>query len=135
MDWNYNISYSKSTLKTEDEQLLAYRGLSNKLSTDWHLSKKITLRADTEHYKNEISEKKFKSIFFLDASLVYKVNRKLEMSLNADNLLNKDRYDYTITGNLIHAYKQTEYPRAEYFYPLLLFIIRHEETISFLSPI
>ena len=107
MDWNYNISYSKSTLKTEDEQLLAYRGLSNKLSTDWHLSKKITLRADTEHYKNEISEKKFKSIFFLDASLVYKVNRKLEMSLNADNLLNKDRYDYTITGNLsMHTSKQ-----------------------------
>ncbi len=107
MDWNYNISYSKSTLKTEDEQLLAYRGLSNKLSTDWHLSKKITLRADAEHYKNEISEKKFKSIFFLDASLVYKVNRKLEMSLNADNLLNKDRYDYTITGNLsMHTSKQ-----------------------------
>lgn len=108
MDWNYNISYSKSMLKTEDEQLFANRGLSNKLSTDWHLGKKITLRADAEHYKNEISEKEFKNIFFLDASFVYKVNRKLEMSLNADNLLNKDRYDYTVTGNLsLYTSKQS----------------------------
>lgn len=100
MDWNYNISYSKNSLNTKDDELFSNKTLLNKIGTDWHFGKKITLRASAEHYNNEISENKYKNTFFLDASIVYKINSKHEISLDATNLLNKNMYNYTLTNSL-----------------------------------
>lgn len=100
LDWEYNIRYSKNILNTNGNELSASKRLSNKITADWHLGKKLTFRMTAEHYQNEIGKDNFKNTFFLDTSATYKVNKKFEVSLDADNLLDNVMYDYTLNSSL-----------------------------------
>lgn len=100
LDWNYRIGFSRQGLSTDAGRLFSSKKLSNKVSTDWHFWKKVTFRVDAEHYSNEVSEDNFKHVFFLDASIVYKISKKYEVSLDASNLLDKNLYDYTLNNTL-----------------------------------
>lgn len=100
LDWEYDISYSKNKLDISENELSASERLSHKITTDCHFGKKLTFRTVAEYYRNEISENTFKNTFFLDASITYKVNKKFEVSLNADNLFNHVMYDYILNSSL-----------------------------------
>lgn len=115
LDWNYGISYSSTSLNVNKNSLFSSKKLSNKVDIAWNLSPKISFRASGEYYRNEIGDDEFKNIFFVDASAVYRISKKYEVSLDATNLLNNRIYDYTLTGSLSTFISQQQIRGRELF--------------------
>jgi len=53
-----------------------------------------------EHYRNEVSANRFKNVVLLDTKLVYKLNRRIELSANLTNIFNHRTYNYTTYNQL-----------------------------------
>ncbi len=77
LDWNYSIRYSSTSLNVNKNSLFSSKKLSNKIDIAWNLSPKISFRASGEYYRNEIGDDEFKNIFFVDASAVYRISKKV----------------------------------------------------------
>ncbi len=115
VDWNYSISYSSASLNVNKNNLFSSKKVSNKVGLSWSPFSKISFQANGEFYRNEIANDEFKNIFFVDAAVVYRINKKYEISLDANNLLNNRIYDYTITSNLSTFINQQQIRRRELF--------------------
>lgn len=53
-----------------------------------------------EHYRNELTAGTYKNIFLLDTKLVYKLNKRIELSAMLNNLFNQRSYNYTTYSQL-----------------------------------
>ncbi len=59
---------------------------------EWHIS--------GEHYRNELTSDQFKNVFLLDTKLIYKLNKRLELSASLKNIFNQRTYNYTTYNQL-----------------------------------
>ena len=59
---------------------------------EWHIS--------GEHYRNEITSNQFKNVVMLDTKIIYKLNRRIELSAHLTNLFNHRTYSYTTYNQL-----------------------------------
>ncbi len=59
---------------------------------EWHIS--------GEHYRNELTSDQFKNVFLLDTKLIYKLNKRLELSASLNNIFNQRTYNYTTYNQL-----------------------------------
>ena len=59
---------------------------------EWHIS--------SEHYRNELTSDQFKNVFLLDTKLIYKLNKRLELSASLNNIFNQRTYNYTTYNQL-----------------------------------
>lgn len=53
-----------------------------------------------EHYRNEVSADRFKKVFLLDTKLIFHLNKRMELSADLNNLLNRRTYNYTVITSL-----------------------------------
>lgn len=53
-----------------------------------------------EHYRNEVSADRFKRVFLLDTKLIFHLNKRMELSADLNNLLNRRTYNYTVYNQL-----------------------------------
>lgn len=96
----YDIGLDLSRLALEGEQGRLRRDFAQSLElvlipgTPW----RIELTGD--HYYNEIARGMRKNYFLLDLGLVYSPRSRLEVSLQARNLLNNRVYGYTLLSSL-----------------------------------
>lgn len=61
---------------------------------------RVDLTIGAEHYFTRLPEGSHASLILLDASAVWRASSKIRLSLTANNLLNKRRYEYTTYGTL-----------------------------------
>ena len=59
---------------------------------EWHIC--------GEHYRNELNSDQFKNVFLLDTKLIYKLNKRLELSASLSNIFNQRTYNYTTYNQL-----------------------------------
>ncbi len=70
---------------------------------EWHIS--------GEHYRNELTSDQFKNVFLLDTKLIYKLNKRLELSASLNNIFNQRTYNYT-TYNQLTSFESQRWLRG-----------------------
>lgn len=96
--WNYKLTGTQVSMNSIlRNKLHQYR---HAFSLALSPMKKLTWQIETEAYRNEITERTYKDILFLDSNLSYKISAKTELAFSATNLLNHKEYNYTSFGNL-----------------------------------
>ncbi len=53
-----------------------------------------------EHYRNEIVTGRFKNTILLDTRLIFKLNKRIEVSGRINNIFNRHTYNYTTYNQL-----------------------------------
>lgn len=90
---NYHLvlnGVSNSWLGALQNELLV--NLTPHTKWEWHVS--------GEHFRNEVAESHYKSVVLLDTKLIYKLNKRIELSATASNILDKQTYNYTTYSQL-----------------------------------
>ena len=70
---------------------------------EWHIS--------GEHYSNELTSGQFKNVFLLDTKVIYKLNKRLELSASLSNIFNQRTYNYT-TYNQLTSFESQRWLRG-----------------------
>lgn len=70
---------------------------------EWHIS--------GEHYRNELTSGQFKNVFLLDTKVIYKLNKRLELSASLSNIFNQRTYNYT-TYNQLTSFESQRWLRG-----------------------
>jgi len=70
---------------------------------EWHIS--------GEHYRNELTSDQFKNVFLLDTKVIYKLNKRLELSASLSNIFNQRTYNYT-TYNQLTSFESQRWLRG-----------------------
>ena len=70
---------------------------------EWHIS--------GEHYRNELTSHQFKNVFLLDTKVIYKLNKRLELSASLSNIFNQRTYNYT-TYNQLTSFESQRWLRG-----------------------
>lgn len=70
---------------------------------EWHIS--------GEHYRNELTADQFKNVFLLDTKVIYKLNKRLELSASLSNIFNQRTYNYT-TYNQLTSFESQRWLRG-----------------------
>lgn len=70
---------------------------------EWHIS--------GEHYRNELTANQFKNVFLLDTKVIYKLNKRLELSASLSNIFNQRTYNYT-TYNQLTSFESQRWLRG-----------------------
>ena len=75
-------------------------GMENSLLINIMPHSKWECRIMGEHYRNELTEGTYKNVFLLDTKLVYKLNKRIELSAMLNNIFNQRTYNYTTYSQL-----------------------------------
>jgi len=70
---------------------------------EWHIS--------GEHYRNELTADQFKNVFLLDTKVIFKLNKRLELSASLSNIFNQRTYNYT-TYNQLTSFESQRWLRG-----------------------
>lgn len=96
---NYEASYGFSKLKINDIANNYHNFRQNVFATiipnDY-----VQFTVGAEHFLTRFPEGNTANLLLLDASAVWRLNGKIRLSLTANNLLNKQRYEYVTYGTL-----------------------------------
>ncbi len=96
---NYRADYSLSRLEV-NEVANTTQSLAQTLSATFVPHDRVLLTIGAEHFLTHFPEGNTANLVLLDASAVWKVNPKLRLSLEGNNLLNRRRYEYITYGTL-----------------------------------
>ena len=104
LSFDYNIDFSNSQLKMNGAENSWLSGMENSLLINimpqgqyWD---KWEWRIMGEHYRNELTSGTYKNVFLLDTKLVYKLNKRIELSAMLNNIFNQRTYNYTTYSQL-----------------------------------
>ena len=111
LSFDYRFSWASSRLamngtnatwlsKMENEMLL---NIMPHKKWEWHIS--------GEHYRNELTANQFKTVFLLDTKVIYKLNKRLELSGSLTNIFNQRTYNYT-TYNQLTSFESQRWLRG-----------------------
>lgn len=97
---DYSIGYSENRLTMNGEAAPWLSSMTNELSLNFMPHTKWQWQISGEHYRNELTEGKFKNIVMLDTKLVFKASKLVELSASLTNILDKRHYNYTTYSQL-----------------------------------
>ncbi|MCM1356672.1 MAG: TonB-dependent receptor [Staphylococcus sp.] len=95
----YEANYGFSRLKVESIAN-SYHSFSQNLYATVIPCDRLQFTLGADHFLTRFPEGNTENLILIDASAVYHLNNKIRLSLTADNLLNKRRYDYVSYGTL-----------------------------------
>jgi hypothetical protein len=98
---DYTGEYSFTKYKTDgiwDES--DYSSFFQTISFSFFPSDKLEMEIMAEHYLSQYTGEKFLHTIFLDASIWYHINNKIQLFLHAKNLLNQHTYSYSVINPL-----------------------------------
>lgn len=98
--FDYSIDFSNSQLIMNGIKNSWLSGMENTLLLNIMPHKKWEWRIIGEHYRNELTSGVYKNAFLLDTKLVYKLNKRIELSALLNNISNQRSYNYTTYSQL-----------------------------------
>lgn len=98
--FDYRIDYSDSRLTMNGLSESWLSALENELSLTFIPHRKWQWTVGGEHYRNELTEHKYKNIVMLDTRLTFQLNKRIEFAASLTNMLNKQSYNYTTYSQL-----------------------------------
>lgn len=96
---NYEANYGYSRMKI-NEDVNNYNTLSQNIAVTIIPYDRVTITIGAEHYLTRFPDCNSANMVLLDASAAWRINNRLRLSLTANNLLNKRRYEYITYGTL-----------------------------------
>ena len=100
LSFDYSIDFSDSQLKMNGVKNSWLSGMENSLLINIMPHSKWEWHIMGEHYRNELTEGTYKNVFLLDTKLVYKLNKRIELSAMLNNIFNQRTYNYTTYSQL-----------------------------------
>ncbi len=98
--FDYRIDYSDSRLTMNGLSESWLSTMENELSLTFIPHRKWQWTVGGEHYRNELTEHKYKDIVMLDTKLTFQLNKRIEFAASLTNMLNKRSYNYTTYSQL-----------------------------------
>lgn len=99
LSMNYEAAYAYSRFRITGDPNTSH-SLVERLSATIIPDDRLQLTAAAEHYLTRFPEGNTGNLILLDLSAAWQIRPKLRLSLTADNLLDRRRYDYVTYGTL-----------------------------------
>lgn len=112
--FDYAIGYSESRLTMNDNSAPWLSSMTNELNINFTPHSKWQWRISGEHYRNELAEDIYKNIVMLDAKLIFKLTKRIELSASLTNILNTKQYNY-ITYSQLSSFESQRQLRGRQF--------------------
>ena len=98
--FDYSICFSDSRLSMNSESAPWLLAMTNELILNFLPHSKWEWQVGGEHYRNELTQGRYKSILMLDTKLLFKPTKRMELSASLTNMLNRKAYNYTTYSQL-----------------------------------
>ena len=111
LSFDYRFEWASSRLSMNATSASWLGNLENELLLNIMPHKKWEWHISGEHYRNELTADQFKNVFLLDTKLIYKLNKRLELSASLSNIFNQRTYNYT-TYNQLTSFESQRWLRG-----------------------
>lgn len=109
--FDYRFEWASSRLSMNSTSASWLGNVENELLLNIMPHKKWEWHISGEHYRNELTSDQFKNVFLLDTKLIYKLNKRLELSASLSNIFNQRTYNYT-TYNQLTSFESQRWLRG-----------------------
>lgn len=100
LSFDYRFEWASSRISMNGTNASWLGNMENELLLNIMPHKKWEWHVSGEHYRNELTAGQFKNVFLLDTKIIYKLNKRLELSASLSNIFNQRTYNYTIYNQL-----------------------------------
>ena len=111
LSFDYRFEWASSRLAMNGTSASWLGNMENELLLNIMPHKKWEWHISGEHYRNELTSDQFKNVFLLDTKLIYKLNKRLELSASLSNIFNQRTYNYT-TYNQLTSFESQRWLRG-----------------------
>ena len=100
LSFDYRFEWASSSMSMNSTNASWLGNMENELLLNIMPHKKWEWHISGEHYRNELTSDQFKNMFLLDTKVIYKLNKRLEISASLSNIFNQRTYNYTTYNHL-----------------------------------
>lgn len=111
LSFDYRFDFSSSRLAMNGTNASWLGSFENELLLNIMPHKKWEWHVSGEHYRNELTADNFKNVFLLDTKIIYKLNKRLELSASLNNIFDQRTYNYT-TYNQLTSFESQRWLRG-----------------------
>lgn len=108
-DVSSHFSESRLTMNAESQSWLS--SMTNELSLTIIPFRKWEWTIEGEHYRNELTENSYKNMVLLDTKISFRPSKRIEVSANLSNIINKKTYSY-ISYSQLSSFESLRYIRG-----------------------
>lgn len=111
LSFDYRFSWASSRLAMNGSNASWLGNMENEFLLNIMPHRKWEWHISGEHYRNELTSDQFKNVFLLDTKVIYKLNKRLELSASLSNIFNQRTYNYT-TYNQLTSFESQRWLRG-----------------------
>ncbi len=111
LSFDYRFSWASSRMSMNGTNASWLGNMENELLLNIMPHRKWEWHISGEHYRNELTSDQFKNVFLLDTKVIYKLNKRLELSASLSNIFNQRTYNYT-TYNQLTSFESQRWLRG-----------------------
>lgn len=111
LSFDYRFEWASSRMSMNGINASWLGNMENELLLNIMPHKKWEWHISGEHYRNELTSGQFKNVFLLDTKVIYKLNKRLELSTSLNNIFNQRTYNYT-TYNQLTSFESQRWLRG-----------------------
>ena len=111
LSFDYRFEWASSRLSMNGTNASWLGNMENELLLNIMPHRKWEWHISGEHYRNELTAGQFKNVFLLDTKVIYKLNKRLELSASLCNIFNQRTYNYT-TYNQLTSFESQRWLRG-----------------------
>ena len=111
LSFDYRFDWASSRLSMNGTNASWLGNMENELLLNIMPHRKWEWHISGEHYRNELTADQFKNVFLLDTKVIYKLNKRLELSASLSNIFNQRTYNYT-TYNQLTSFESQRWLRG-----------------------
>lgn len=97
---DYRFDFSSTRLEMNGTKASWLGNMENELMLNIMPHKKWQWHISGEHYRNELTAGNYKNTILLDTKVIYKLDKRIELSATLNNILNQRTYNYLIYNQL-----------------------------------
>ncbi len=109
--FDYRFEWASSRMSMNGTNASWLGNMENELLLNIMPHKKWEWHISGEHYRNELTSDQFKNVFLLDTKVIFKLNKRLELSASLSNIFNQRTYNYT-TYNQLTSFESQRWLRG-----------------------
>ena len=107
---NYRLNFNANRVKMDDEDTASKsKSYTQTLEMIFSPFKKLNFSILAEHYYTEFSDDASKNLVLFDAKAEYNISNRLQLIVDAVNLLNQKTYNYTLVNSNNFSKSYTSY--------------------------
>ena len=106
INWNYMLLNKIYSLRMTNVERNTLHGWQHNLLLNLTPFKKWVVQLSGEYYNNEIVKNKYKNMMIVNCKVDFNLNKRFQLFAQTNNLLNRQRYDYTIYDKLSSIHEE-----------------------------